>query len=1399
MKRDYISNRLEGCLSPIAQKAGISIRSALVEDLWHRVAWDAHTSTNNFELDLLKAASCLLIELDRLLLGEWSNWLHFTNNVLPAATPQQIQSLCSEWWLSQKPNAGLDKKTKRLLRRHPPSLEACLELQHCNNYRIVQKMEHLLELFTSSHSLAAMPSDTQEQMLSFFCHLVVQERPWPMRIAACRALGAMFASGHKPERDVIAQLESIVLSKRLHPYLRAAAHAGIYKADPKVSIELAQIIFEQPEKSKDAFLFRRALLYVMVSCGHQGHKLLNKAAQNDASPAVKQKALELLIGSGDRLSEPFFRHVVDTESPEVRSAWILALIKARSDLAVCNALKLAGFDLCIADELEYKIACLRTLVDWLVCVKPDRVNQNIIQSFQSLKSLLEQHIKSTEIHIGLHSHWWSVIYLLSIRLEPDISLYFNWLQNKLNTISEGGRLRITNKQILQDPKKMEMVLSALASYDFGLYVKTKRNAWILQRGTRRKPTIWRLVFELLNPAFDKRQAHACTTGIRYYGNLWFPSLIMADLTRTRVPGENSYFAPFGSWVPQIPGPTQSLNLGLRSQVRMILPGISIELRSTTKPLRRITSQTLCKTKFKALDEQRMRKLQEGYPQAISEYLLSYQHQCRQSIRAQSEDQIWAKYFGAPPKTTLPMLLPITWVSSVGAQKAGLFQELWNPTTNTLYDLGLFLAVSGGLLFAHRIVKTHRIKKSREKIPLVIGGWGSRGKSGTERLKQALFHGLGYQTISKTTGTIATIISSIPGVDPVEIPLFRPFNKATIWEQANVLHHASEMDVQVFLWECMAVNPHFVGVLAGDWMHDTYSTITNTYPDHEDHQGPSGYDVAKSISMFTPHKAHLFTSEKQMTPVLRKMATERGSHFSRPPEAASYLIPKEYLDRFPYLEHPFNIALVQELARHLGIDEDLALIVMADNLLADIGGLKQFGPIDIHGRTTRFSNIMSANEREGFLSSMKHLGYNLWKHENRLQDGLVLIVNNREDRPARSRVFSELIVRDTASNGIVVVGSAVAEFTALLDQAWSSFLQERVQPSGPQADTQIRWLQSLFRPMRIDPAQSNHWEKVIGNWLGLNPNIVHTALYPVFEAIQKKTATHQGSWTIPAIESLYLEQKPALLSGIKALLSNRSAHTNQNDLLEPCGLELALAAILSGYHKKCLVTGKAQAVAGECIELAKVLFKKQIVSMDSPDLSPESLLEIGVSFGPPASNIHLVGCQNIKGIGLALVRAWQSITTIQDKLSQLHSRDKTTSEQALEWLCSHQLYTPTTARLVVQNFEASCSHDVSRLSSKETALLDRLRKNSDSSKPAEIRKPPKKSLLGRLVGKNLSAILDTFDSIIRRRQSDKIMKLLACGLIGHNEASKKLQEILNRQDLMILGYKKSKKSVNPSIK
>ncbi|MEM9492104.1 MAG: hypothetical protein AAGC55_23355, partial [Myxococcota bacterium] len=378
-----------------------------------------------------------------------------------------------------------------------------------------------------------------------------------------------------------------------------------------------------------------------------------------------------------------------------------------------------------------------------------------------------------------------------------------------------------------------------------------------------------------------------------------------------------------------------------------------------------------------------------------------------------------------------------------------------------------------ILWAHW--RRRRLARSRDAIPLSIGGWGTRGKSGTERLKAGLFHGLGYQVLAKTTGCEAMFIHSGPGQQPMEVFIYRPYDKATIWEQAAMLDLASGVDTEVFLWECMALNPRYVEILQHDWMHDDIATLTNAYPDHEDVQGPAGSDVAEVIGRFIPKHSTLITSEVNFLPLFNHVAAQRDTVMYDVPAFRADLIPGDVLDLFPYREHPHNIALVARMAEELGIDPHLAVVTMAEHVVPDLGVLKAYGPILARGRRLTFVNGMSANERTGFLNNWRRLALGDLDADEDPAALVVTVVNNRADRISRSQVFAEMMVRDVAADRQVLIGTNLKGLRSYLENALTTFLGERliVQDSDfdnwePTAKPLVR-LDSEMRRLRIPRA------------------------------------------------------------------------------------------------------------------------------------------------------------------------------------------------------------------------------------------------------------------------------------------------------------------------------------------
>ena len=251
--------------------------------------------------------------------------------------------------------------------------------------------------------------------------------------------------------------------------------------------------------------------------------------------------------------------------------------------------------------------------------------------------------------------------------------------------------------------------------------------------------------------------------------------------------------------------------------------------------------------------------------------------------------------------------------------------------------------------------------ARRAVPLSIGCWGTRGKSGTERLKAALITGLGHGLVSKSSGCEAMFLLAHPFGQVREFLLYRPYDKATIWEHRDVVRMAAAQRASVFLWECMELTPAYVDVLQRQWSQDDLVTITNTFPDHEDLQGPAGWNVADVISIAVPMDARVITTERVMAPILKEQARRRNTEFRGVPFLSPGLITQDVQDRFPYQEHPENLDLVAAMGEELGCHRDFVIKEMADNMVPDLGVLKTYAAAPVKTRKIQFTNGQSANE------------------------------------------------------------------------------------------------------------------------------------------------------------------------------------------------------------------------------------------------------------------------------------------------------------------------------------------------------------------------------------------------------------------------------------------------------
>ena len=724
------------------------------------------------------------------------------------------------------------------------------------------------------------------------------------------------------------------------------------------------------------------------------------------------------------------------------------------------------------------------------------------------------------------------------------------------------------------------------------------------------------------------------------------------------------------------------------------------------------------------------------------------------------------------------------------------------TVRELFDQPYFLSLSGngqlalaGFLVLFAIVffvgsyrKRSAIARARAKIPLSIGGWGTRGKSGTERLKAAMFHGLGYEVTVKTTGCEAMLIHSVPDQPPHEIFIFRSYDKATIWEQRDTVEVAAALHSEVFLWECMALQPEFVKLLQHDWMRDDVVTLTNAFPDHEDVQGPAGTDVAECISAFIPRDSTLITSELSFLPLFRERAQERRTMLEAVAPYEGDLIAHDLLALFPYNEHPRNIALVAQLAEQLGLDRHLAIATMAEHVVPDLGVLKVYPPALVRGRELRFINGMSANERTGFLNN--------W---NRMQLGartmpgecIVTVVNNRWDRVARSEVFARIMVEDAIVDAHVLIGTNLRGLRRYVSEALRRYCdaievvvdEDISSPRGP--DRAAGRLAALLARLRVaKPTADQIADRIAcyatGAGLGVDAAALRELVAPLC------TPTADAALDLATVRREVAAQLEPLAD---MLAPAPTLPTQLPEVLEPALLEDVMHHAVRQASRIALHARLAARLAGvfggashdafnELVRHAyHELFEDLLVVVDDAGETGDQIIDRCARAVPPGTQVSVMGIQNIKGTGLDFVYRWLALDQTKARLARLDSTDRETRLAALRELEGFEDYGIVDAALAGATLAQYKTHDEDE-AMQVTSTLARVTAEHGARKQA-LAAAEKPDVAAKLAGQ-VETLLDPLDSVRRRVRAKEIMKDLVDRRISHGRAAKEMRALYDRQ-------------------
>jgi poly-gamma-glutamate synthase PgsB/CapB len=900
---------------------------------------------------------------------------------------------------------------------------------------------------------------------------------------------------------------------------------------------------------------------------------------------------------------------------------------------------------------------------------------------------------------------------------------------------------------------------------------TKDGRVRVTRGSRRIIRAWRVWHELRHPGPAKRQGGDHLTGRTWAGTLRVPSRRMAEVSPTGVPGEPVRAPGWDGWAPWLPLLGDVCDALDRGRVRLVTDEGVTTLTAPTGPRLRAARATVRRDAAR-LDRTRAASLVAGDPAGRGAYARALE-ELGFRLHFEPSEHVPLALFDVLPEEAPPLPPSVAFA-------APWFGDLWVKVT-AASDPAELLAVSlllGAAFLGRLALSNLATRRARDRIPLVIGGWGTRGKSGVERLKAALFEGLGEEVVCKTTGCEAMLLHVPPGRPAVELFLYRPNDRASIWEHAEVLRVGSKLGAPIFLWECMALNPHYVEILQLHWTRDDASTLTNTYPDHEDVHGPTGENVAHVIGTFIPESSLAITTELELTPILVDKARQRDTEMvTVSPEQISRW-PADLLARFPYQEHPANIALVATLARELGLDPEEAVILMADHVLPDLGALTTFPGVRHRGRVVQLSNGSSANERTGFLNNWQRCSFDVDPDPGTF---LVTVVNNRYDRVARSQVFAEIVVRDAPAHRHVLIGTNLNGLEGYIRAALDAWLVDLdLWGAGPGA--LATRLAALRRHLRI--VGPGTLVRATAPRLGLTDvDALADALdAAVAEAPARPTTLaearaalgrHRDALVAVAARLGRGAPPPGSLAdrpGTDTLFFDDADVARGREDLVDRWLDQAAAAVAFDASARHLALGPEGLPAFFDVVRGVFLAKLDIVAEASS--TGDDVIDRIARSCPPGAFVRAMSIQNIKGTGLDFIYRWVHGRVALGYAADLGSTDDSRRRAALANLGAHAEWSIPACREVLAALPPDGDGVAAVRTHVEAELARRERDLGAAARSAG-------SQQGGSLRKWLKQAFDPADAILRRWTADALFEDLVAGRISHAKAVRELAALTER--------------------
>ena len=322
---------------------------------------------------------------------------------------------------------------------------------------------------------------------------------------------------------------------------------------------------------------------------------------------------------------------------------------------------------------------------------------------------------------------------------------------------------------------------------------------------------------------------------------------------------------------------------------------------------------------------------------------------------------------------------------------------------------LIFALAAGFL-GYLTWEAFQLRRDRKKLTHVIYVNGTRGKSTVTRMIAAGLKAGGHRVLCKTTGTLP--IAIYPDGRQEEIIRHAPAN---IKEQIRYLHIAAREGVDILVIECMALQPEYQRVSGRDMLRCDVGVITNARLDHMDVMGETREEILDCLMEMLPREGKIFTAERDFDEAFKEKAGKLRSQLVFSEEDSLTDLPGAEA-----LDFPENVALALTVCEGMGVEKKEAYEGIK-GFVRDPFALSVF-----EGPGTVFVNALSAND----VSSTRMI---YEKTRGEAEEELVILINNRADRPARAKDMVRL-VREMNPGRVWLLGERQKALGALCQKA-----------------------------------------------------------------------------------------------------------------------------------------------------------------------------------------------------------------------------------------------------------------------------------------------------------------------------------------------------------------------------